>query len=365
MVRNRDGGPVAAGARELPDSVPALGHSLALAREAAGLSLAAAAERAGLQVGELESLESGTAELLHNRVETLRAIGAYANSLGLPGDDYVLAAVARWPAVVPGVARRSETTVLPVVSVTSAPVGGHSPAGATGSVWPGHPTGVPDASITRVVEPVPSGPIGDTGIVPIVTTGEVQAVRLATPLYLRVLVGLTAFLVALGGAGLIEQSHLYSWAHDGRTSVSRWYADAKSALGGGPSPAAHPPRHRPRPATTTSAAAHKSARTALVTMKALPGGLAETITVNAPSFGVNILAVGGPCWVEATVPGQAQAVFAQTLGAGQSHVFTVTKTLTIETGSSAGRALVYRGFKLIGHYTPTRVPFHMTFSTTS
>lgn len=359
MVRNRDGGSAAAGPRELPDSVPALGHSLALAREAAGLSLSEAAERAGLDTAELEELESGGGEILHNRVETLRALGAYANSLGLPGDDYVLAAVALWPTVVPAAARRADTTVVPVVSVSSAPAGGHSPAGASGAMWPGHPTGVPDAFITRVVEPVPSSPAGDTGVVPIVTTGEVQAIRLRTPTYLRVLVGLTALLVVLGGAGLIEHDHLASWVATSRTTVNHWYDNARSALGNSSSPPARS-HHTATPATTPSTAA----RTASVTMKALPGGLAENITVDAASFNVKILAVGGPCWVEATAPGQARAVFGQTLQAGQSHLFTVTKTLTIETGSSAGRAQVYRGFQLIGHYTPTRVPFHMTFTST-
>jgi transcriptional regulator with XRE-family HTH domain len=352
MVANRGDSPVAGGARVVPGSVADIGRSLAQGRETAGLSLSDAARRTGLNVMELEALESGTADLLHYRVETLRALGAYANSLGLSGDDYVLAAVALWPAVSPGPANRHDTTVLPVVSVSSAPVGGHSPV----SMWPGEATGVPDAFITRMVDPVPGQFGGDTGIVPAVTTGEVQAFRLATPTYLKVLIGLVALLVVLGVAGLVEHQHLSSWLHDSRTSVSRWYADAKSALGSGSSPGSHTAQ-TVAPTTTPKATA------SAITIKALPGGLAEDITVDAPSFTVKILAVNGACWVEATVPGQARAVFGQTLQAGQSHLFTVTKSLTIETGSSAGQALVYRGLTQIGHITPTRVPFHMNFST--
>ena len=39
--------------------------------------------------------------------------------------------------------------------------------------------------------------------------------------------------------------------------------------------------------------------------------------------------------------------------------------MTIETGSSAGRAFIYKGTKLIGFYFPTKVPFTMTFTAAS
>jgi hypothetical protein len=36
--------------------------------------------------------------------------------------------------------------------------------------------------------------------------------------------------------------------------------------------------------------------------------------------------------------------------------------MTIETGSAAGHATIYNGFKLVGSYAPAKTPFTMTFN---
>jgi hypothetical protein len=66
--------------------------------------------------------------------------------------------------------------------------------------------------------------------------------------------------------------------------------------------------------------------------------------------------------VQATTLGQPTPDFEQTMAANQTHVFTVTSSMTIETGSAAGRAFIYQGTKLIGFYFPSKTPFRMTFN---
>ena len=202
--------------------------------------------------------------------------------------------------------------------------------------------------------------MNDTGRVPIVDTGEVRVVRITPPRILKFLVGLVAFLVALGAVALVENQHLDGWFHDGRSDVSRWVNDAKSAVGISSQPQPTASTHQVTTAHTPPA---RAARPRLVTYKkGTPTGLAETISVAAPSFTVKIIALKAPCWVEATTLGQPGPVFEQTLAANQDHVFTVTSSMTIETGSAAGRAFVYQGYKLIGFYFPSKTPFKMTFN---
>ena len=58
---------------------------------------------------------------------------------------------------------RRGTAVVPVVSISSAPAGGHSPAGGHGSIWPGDATGVADATTTGVMETLRPTSVNDTG----------------------------------------------------------------------------------------------------------------------------------------------------------------------------------------------------------
>ncbi len=374
MVRSRGESSATGDASLLPASVPEIGRSLRLAREQAELTLPEAAEHFGLRITALDALESGGIGPQHDRIETLRNLRTYANALGLPGDAYVLVAVEQWPAATPTPATNGDTAVVPIVSISSAPAGGHSPAGM--GIWTSEATGVADATTTGVFDAVTrpvllseSSSLSDTSQVPIVDTGEVQAVNFRTPRVLKVLVGIVAFLIVLAGAALLEHDNVNQWAHDVRSTTAHWYDNAKVAVGITSTQKGHPSATTPTSTPTSSASKSPSksptkpaAKASLVKVVPDPSGLAATFNVKAGSFTVKILAENGPSWVQATEAGNPKAVFAQTLAAGQSHIFAVTSPLTIETGSGAGRAYIYKGFTLIKSYVPAKAPFTMTFN---
>jgi hypothetical protein len=364
-VRSRGGSPVKGDANLLPASVPDIGRSLRMARELADLSLPEAGGRTGLTSSSLEALETGNWGNQHDRIGMLRILRTYANSLGLPGDDYVLVAIEHWPSAEHPLTHSGDTAVVPVVSISSAPAGGHSPAGP-GSVWPGDANGVADAAITGVIAPLPPGSALDTGRLRIVDTGQVPAVRNSAPRFLKVLVTLSAILVALGGAALAEHAHIDGWAHDTRVTTSHWVKDVKSALGFSTRPA-KPAGHATTGSTSprTSGRPHTSTGHHLITYTTPPNGQGLTVKVAASSFTVKVVAVNGACWIQATTAGQPTPTFAGDLLAGQTRDFTVTGSMTLETGSSAGRAFFYQGTKLIGYYFPTKVPFQMQLDAVS
>ena len=373
MVRSRSDSQAKGGANLMPASVPDIARSLRLARLRAELTVPEASVQAGLETTVIEALESGDLGQAHDRIATLRSLRAYADALGLPGDDYVLAAVEQWPTATgaasstaaPILTTSNETAVVPVVSISSAPAGGHSPAGGHGSVWPGEATGVPDATATGVMEALrPTSvtdtgrlPALDTGRVPVVDTGEVPAVRAGVPRLLTFLIGLVAFLVVLGGAALIAHNHINGWFDSGRSTTTRWIDDAKSALGITSKPTGH--GHAASTTPTTAAKAHGGSK---VTVMPGPGGLSENISVSAKSFTVKVLAATRPCWVDVTVPGVLKPLFEQDLLPGESHIFVVTGSLTVQTGSSAGGTQFFEGTKLIGYYFPPKAPFTINFS---
>jgi cytoskeletal protein RodZ len=368
MVRSPGESPAPGEANLLPASLPEMGRSLRLAREQAALSIPEAASQAGLRSAVIETLENGEVGPQHDRIETLRNLKTYATSLGLPGNDYVLAAVEQWPVWIPTPAH-GDTAVVPVVSISSAPAGGHWPAG---SQWPSDATGVADATTTGVFDPTTTGvletvrpvllpeQLQNTGQVSIVDTGEVPAVRLPAPRALKVLIALVAVLVVVGGVGLLEHDHVKGWAHDVRSSTAHWYDNAKVALG---------ITSKTKNPTTTSAThtASPAKHHASTPYKVVNDfdGLGATFNVPAQSFVVQISAVNAPCWVSATEAGSSRPVFQQVLQAGQNHQFTVTSSMTIETGSAAGHAALYQGFKLLGSYAPAKTPFTMTFNATN
>jgi len=368
MVRSGGDSPAEGGANLMPASVPDIARSLQFARQRAELTVVQASARAGLESAVVEALEGGDPAPQHDRIATLRSLRAYADSLGLPGGEYVLAAVDQWPSAGPVLTTINETAVVPVVSISSAPPGGHSPAGGHGSVWPGEATGVADATTTGVMETLrPTSvtdtgrlPALDTGRVPAVDTGEVPAVHLEAPRLLTFMIALVAFLVVLGGAALIERNHINGWFDSGRSTTTRWIDDAKSALGITSKPAGHRTQ-----ASTTSSTAAKAIHTSTATMKAGTGGLSENITVSAKSFTVKVLATKGPCWVDVTTAPGLKPLLEQDLLPGESHSFVVTSSLTVETGSSSGGTQFYEGTKLLGFYFPPKAPFTINFTAAS
>jgi hypothetical protein len=351
-VRIRGEAPTKGEANLLPASFADIGRSFQLAREAADLTIPEAAAQAGLGTAAVEALEGGSAGPQHDRIDTLRTLRTYANSLGLPGDEYVLIAVDGWPSTGPVVLASGDTAVVPVVSISSAPAGGHSPAG---SAWPVDATGVTDTTTTGVIENIAPVALFDTGRVPMVDTGEVRAVGFGAPRALKVSVGIVATLVVLSGAALILHTHLQGWVDEGHANTTRWYHEARSALGFTSKPEATPHTGTPTPPAKLTDATK-------VNYKADPDGHAETMNVTSTSFTVRIVAANYNCWVQATVAGEPRPIYAQVLPAGQTETFAVSSSMTINTGSSAGRALLYKGTKLIGFYFPAKAPFFMTFN---
>jgi cytoskeletal protein RodZ len=344
VVLGRGANPASGEAQVISDSVPDIGRSLLHARTQAGLSLPEAAIRVGLASSELVALESGTVARMPDRIETLRALRAYADSLGLPGDAYVLAVVDLWPSADAG-ARNGDTGVVPVVSVSSAPAGGHAPSGDFGPAFHTDSTGVNEAIITGVVGAVGPLSINDTRPVPIFETGQVSAVRQGPPRYLKVLVAVVAFLVVVAGVGLSLHNQISRWIHSARSETSSLIATAKKDTG---------------VSGTTTPSGHKSAVPRYtVSTNALKNG--GTLNVAASAFEVAVVTSANPSWVQVTNSGSQVPVFSQVIPGGQTHNFVVTGTTTIETGSLAAHFQVVWGIRPLTSYTPTAAPFTMTF----
>jgi hypothetical protein len=334
-------------------SVTDIGRSLRLAREQAGRSVQAAADAAHLTPAEVEALESGTEGRLRDRVETLRSLRTYADSLNLPGNDYVLAFLDLWPAADQLPASLRDSGQVPVVSVSSAPAGGHSPA--AGEDWPVDRTGVADFSVTGVVSPLGTLPVGDAGAMvatensPLSDTGEIPAVRQSAPRALKVLTGLVALLVLLGLFTLTERSHFTAWHNDLQADGSRWTHDLKVAAGLAPKKTVR--KDPPQPGTLPK-----------VVMVTNGGGASVTFDVHASQFSVKMVAYKGPSWMLVTNSSQQAPIYEQVMPAGVNQVFVVTHSMTVETGSSYARAYLYEGYEFIGAYFPSKAPFTLTFN---
>ena len=345
--------------RATTPSVPDIGRSLRLAREQARLSAEEAGQRISLSRGDIETLESGTVARMRDRVETLQALRRYADSLGLPGNDYVLAALDLWPSTDTSLTRIHDSGQVPVVSVTSAPTGGHSPSGDG-------LTKAADFSVTGVVSPlegialegvaldgptsseVTSSNAHDTH--PTVDTGELPRIRQSAPPALKVLVGFAALLVAAGVFTLIEHSNFSAWHKDLQADSSRWVKDVKQDTG-----------LSPKPKLTKAAAPGALPK---VVMDQDPAASRVSVNVAAVSFSVKMVAFKDPSWIQVTDSSQQAPIYQQVLPGGANITFPVNHAITIETGSSSARAYIYEGTTFIGYYFPSKAPFTMTFNAT-
>jgi hypothetical protein len=341
MVLSRGDSPSAGDARLSLGSLAEVAETLRAARRELGLSPVDAASAAGVDTSDVLALESGEGDRLLNRIETLHAIRAYADSLGLSGGEYVVALIDLWPALEHIASRGSDVTTPPLVSVSGAPAG----------TWSVESTGVPDSTITGVFAPVVALGMYDTGTFPAVETGETPAVGSPSLFLLKASIAITAFLVALGSVALAERSHVVGWYDSAQHATSR----ALHAAFGSGAPA--------KPARTAARAPAKKPPS-IITYVNSPATNSVAVNVRATSFTVKMVAYGYPCWVQVTDPVHHNTVFAQTLRGGETHVFTVTSPLDIETASSAGRAYVYEGNKFIGFYFPTKTPFFLDFRAT-
>jgi hypothetical protein len=338
-------------------SVEDIGRSLRLAREQARLSLEEAAAQAELSAAEAEALESGDPSRLRDRVETLRSLRLYAEALGLPGKDYLVALVDLWPA--PGVLtpRPGDSGQVPVVSVSGAPAGGHSPAYDGG--WPSELTRAADFSVTGVISPLGTLPVAD-GVRPSTLatddqldtdadTGEIPAVRQGVPRALKVLVAFTVLLIGLGIFTLLEHSHFTAWHKSVQADSSRWFHDLKVDVGLSPKKAHHGPAVAPGTPPK-------------VVITPNPNTSSVVVDVHASSFTVKMVAFKAPSWMEVNDSEQDTPIYQQVMPGGANQTFTVLHSLTVETGSASARAYIYAGTTFIGYYFPTAAPYTLTFN---
>jgi len=343
-----------------------------------GLRLEDICVRTGLPLAQLEALESGTVDRMPDRVATVRALRAYANYLGLSGDQFALTLVDLWPssaaaAQPPVVDLRSPTGVVPAPSAPTAAVPGIE---LVATVDPGMPTGQVGAVATALAGTWPTTgahaavPVAnvtgfaDTGLTPMVTATphrpQRERRRPGAPLWLRIVVGVVALAVVVGVAGLIIQEVHPSWLRSIGITHGPSPTDANSGggnsgnanSGGGSSGGTANPTARST--TTTKPSAFTVASTTATS---------ATVHVAAATFDVEVTAQDNPSWVQVTAPGQDAPLFAGILEAGQSQTFPVNQSLVVQVGSAAAHLFVSSHGHNLGFYFPPAAPFTVTLTT--
>jgi hypothetical protein len=243
-----------------------------------------------------------------------------------------------------------------MVSVTSAPPGGHAPTTGASGGWPSELAGMNDFTVTGVVSPFGSLPAAD-GAAPDTTgaersifdTGELPAVKNGVSRPLKALTVFAALLVALGIFTLVAHSHFSSWSNTISADSSRWWQDLKVATG-----------ISPKQSTKATAAAPGALPP--VRMVQDPANAHVTVNVRASSFSVKMVAYKAPSWMQVTDASQQAPIYQQVLAGGANTTFPVTRTLTVETGSASARAYIYEGTTFIGFFFPSKAPYTMTFN---
>lgn len=374
MNRHRDVGTRRGDAPGMPASVPEVARSLRRARTRQGLRLEDVSARTGLPLQQLQALETGAVDRIPDRVAVLRTLRRYADHLGLPGDRFVLAAVDHWPTA-PG----HPTTVVPVpppaepAPGTWLPGTGTAPAVAPAVAtrvappgWSPEATGraaatAPAATATTAavaatgqapaVHPgtaqVPATPFRDTGVVPAYQppTGPraSRPHRRRTPLGLRILVGAVGVAVLAGVAGLLVDHFEPRWLQD---------------LGITHRPHTPPAAAGSHGATGTSTTAGTTTQSTFAVASTTP--TSATLAVRSPSFTVQLTAVNGSAWIQATAAGKTAPTYAGVLTPGASKTFSVQHALVVQVGSVAAHLAVSVGGRAVGTYVPTAAPFTVT-----
>ncbi|HEX3947923.1 MAG TPA: RodZ domain-containing protein [Acidimicrobiales bacterium] len=387
MIRHRDGGTRRSGAPGLPSSVPELARTLRRVRTRQGLRLEDVSARTGVSLAQLEALESGTVDRIPDQVAIVKALRTYASSLGLSGDQFALSLVEHWPSV-----RNVQAPVLAVNGTGVVPTVGPATAmvpsvGAGAGEW----TEGPDALSSVTTGPVPAGTpwpgtagqssaaavplpagtfqpgIADTGITPTVSGAahRPRRPRTGAPLWLWLLVGLVGLAVLVGLAGLVVQEVEPSWLRSLGITHPTHPTHPDQATGGQTGTPGTPggTGGSGSAGSTSTTAAGGGGRGDFHLVSTTP--TTATFDVASPKTGVEVIAVGGPSWVQVSEIGQTAPLFAGILEAGQSKSFPVEHSLAVEVGSSAAHVYVSADGKNLGFYFPPAAPYTMTFQTGS
>lgn len=364
-------------------SVPELARALRRARTRQGLRLEDVSARTGLPLEQLQVLEMGAVERIPDRVAILRTLRRYADHLGLPGDRFVLAMVDQWPTTIdratsvvavrpiaqgqaaapPSLPDRipaapahpRDTGVVPASPPTAAtPATAPAVAGGALLADPGPQTARHDISRTMPAwspgppaggDPLPTVTAVDTGVVPTYqppATARPGPHRPRTPLGLRVLVGVAAVAVLVGMAGLLVDHYEPHWLQDLGITHGPQPSHAQGASGSSTTSQAPPQPSFAVASSTTDTA---------------------TLAVRSVTFTVEVTAVNGSSWIQATGAGKTSPTFAGVLTAGGTHTFSAQHSLVMMVGSIAAHLSVSVRGRTVGTYTPTAAPFTITLQT--
>ncbi len=157
---------------------------------------------------------------------------------------------------------------------------------------------------------------------------------------LRVLVALVAVLIVVGLAGLVVHHWRPTW-------WTKLHLPAGHAVAGGASASA--------PTTTTPTTTHPVVSVVATT------DTTETVKVRAASYGIDVAAVGGASWMQATDSAHTSPVFSGVLQPGQSQLVTGTSSLTVEVGSSSGQVRLLVHQAAVATYKPHVAPYTYVF----
>jgi transcriptional regulator with XRE-family HTH domain len=350
--------------------VPEIGRSLRRERTRQGLRIEDVSARTGIDSLQLEGLEAGTVDRLPDRVQTLKVLRSYANSLGLSGDRYVLVLVEHWPA------SASATPIVRVLAkdpprpddtgVISAVVAAPEPAVApiaTRSLPPLPPVTYVSSSAAVGPEPATAQTprIERTGPLPVVP-GWHDPPPPRSSRSLRVVVGLVVIALVAGVAGIIVNSLEPHWLRD--LGITRSSGTSKESAPPPTAPGGRTGTTGPSSRTSPTARSGRPARAAAPIFQQIDAqAQSATFEVHASSFVLSLLAVGGPSWMQIGVPG-ADPLFSGIVPDGGHETFPVHGSLVVQVGASSARALVAVQNKLVGAYVPGAAPFTMTFQST-
>lgn len=351
-----------------PASATELGRMLRRVRTRQGLRLEEAAFRAGLPLEHLNALETATFDRSLDRVAILRSLRTYANFLGLPGERLVLTMIDLWPGTraptTVGSPRTSEVTRMAATAVPSSatatgvlPVVTPQDTATLRAERRGDRVGAPDATALLAVTRPPAAPTGGptravehTAQVPrvLADTGPVPAVAPPkpprSPLLLRAAVTVVALAVLAGATGLVVDHYRPAWLR----SLGITHAPG-SAPGGVTTNSVGTGVHHDHPTTTTPAGAQFTVGPASAT--------GVTLSVRAPTFTAQVVAVGGEAWTQVTDAAGGQPLYAGILPDGQSQTFTNQRDLVVNIGSKAAHVFVSVGGRTVGYYLPQIAPF--------
>ncbi len=363
MIRQRDGGGTrSGGAGTIPSSISDLGRILRRARTSQGYRIEDISARTGLPLDQLQALEAGSVERIPDRVATLKTLRQYADQLGLPGERIVVAVVDHWPAFF---------ALPPPIH----PYGSPSGLLDTG----GYPA---TTAVSPLVTPVISGvhPHTEQTALVIAGAGTIPAGRHAlpatdahppvhAPIMLRALVALVVVAVMIAVAGLVIDQYQPHWLNALGITHSVQAVGAGSSTsgsaGGGRTSTGTTGRSTPVTGTSpgggVSGGKSASSKPTFVVTSTSPDSAG--FTVGAPAFEVQVKAVGGESWIQGTQVGKATPTYSGLLGNGQSKIFPVQSSLSLEVGSVAARVFVTVATKTVGTYTPPAAPYTMTFTT--